>query len=755
MRRSCQFCRSRKTRCSGDLICTACRVRNISCLYGRESHKGRPRNSISGNGQVGRPFATKINRAATPETGASSNSSEHALYLPTSARISQEDLSVPTDNQQTSRNGVASTNTDSEGSLIEEQSQIRTGLERCFNETFTLSFDSRRGVATTSPVKPTPLPRQDISTLIQGLLEQSVRRFGCLITQNVDDSPTVMSTWFQEILVGQAPGNFNPPDHAAPLAQDLRLLGQYNTHHVSQLLELWFQHHPLSLTVSKTLILHSYRHDTHDHALVAVMLAYSLHALDSQNANTALELYQSAFRQIWSRTAAKSLPTAQILLLLGWHCIKQGDLRQGYCFVSLARTLITEFYTVDSTIKSERINGVEVGNVEQEVAQNIYWIATSITLWMAMHLQLSFQDPSPNPVPFPCSNDSSSAVMQLDKASANYAGLVMRGRLMRQLWALAHITNVVAAIYILHPRTQTSFQTSGTEDWQADIARRLQSIPQQPPDVRALYENIRKVLADGMLVVEREKGGNPGGILVISAFHILSTNLLFPRDVRADEGYISEKFANEILESISRFECLLLAYEHAASGSADKVLDENSLLLSDCAAVLTMALDTCSRSLNRLYDRCVVRGGGEITLLLIRKAKILKSITLLLESCSDANLRTAGVGEVSLSEVKVRFEVVRDKISGMEVDSLGSQLVSAGNFLTAGYPDPNRKTGWNPPPSQALLDENGGSGWDPPSLQTMVSFEKPQDTFGDSQHGFLGDDQAFIDDSAIDWSYLT
>ena len=91
----------------------------------------------------------------------------------------------------------------------------------------------------------------------------------------------------------------------------------------------------------------------------------------------------------------------------------------------------------------------------------------------------------------------------------------------------------------------------------------------------------------------------------------------------------------------------------------------------------------------------------------------------------------------------------------MEVDSLGSQLVSAGNFLTAGYPDPNRKTGWNPPPSQALLDENGGSGWDPPSLQTMVSFEKPQDTFGDSQHGFLGDDQAFIDDSAIDWSYLT
>jgi len=407
---------------------------------------------------------------------------------------------------------------------------------------------------------------------------------------------------------------------------------------------------------------------------------------------------------------------------------------------------------MESTIQSERINGVEVSNVEQEVGQNIYWIATSITLWMAMHMQLSFKDPSPNLVPFPCSNDSSSAVMQLDNASANYAGLVMRGRLMRQLWALAHITSVVAAIYILHPRSQTSFQTSGTEDWQADITRRLHGIPQQPPDVRSLYENIRKVLADGVLVFQREMGENPGGILVISVFQILSTNLLFPRDTKADEGVISEKFVNEILESISRLEFLLSAYKNAALGSANKVLDENSLLLSDCAEILSMALDTYSRSLDQLYDRCVVGSEGEIELLIIRKAEILKLITSLLESCSDANLRTAGV---SLSEVKKRFKVVRDKFSGINGGGLGSQLLRAGNFLAVPYPDPNGKTGWQPSMSQALLDENGSSGWEPPSLQTMmVPFGKSQNTFGVAQHGFLGDDQASIAETALDWSSL-
>jgi len=113
------------------------------------------------------------------------------------------------------------------------------------------------------------------------------------------------------------------------------------------------------------------------------------------------------------------------------------------------------------------------------------------------------------------------------------------------------------------------------------------------------------------------------------------------------------------------------------------------------------------------------------------------------------------VGEVSLSEVRKRFKAVRDKISGMEGDGLGSQLERAGNFMTAPYPDPNGKTDWQPPTWQALLDENGKSGWEPLSLQTMiVPFGKSQNTFGDAQHGFPGDDQAFTDEMALGWSSL-
>lgn len=47
IRKSCQFCRLRKIRCSGQRICDACRTRNLDCIYERESFKGRPKNNVS------------------------------------------------------------------------------------------------------------------------------------------------------------------------------------------------------------------------------------------------------------------------------------------------------------------------------------------------------------------------------------------------------------------------------------------------------------------------------------------------------------------------------------------------------------------------------------------------------------------------------------------------------------------------------------------------------------------------------------
>lgn len=733
MRRSCQFCRSRKIRCSGELICTACRSRNIDCLYGRETNKGRPRIYASGDGHSGRSFAAKHDSATNAEAG-SSNSFDHAFYKQNTARNSPENLST-TDAQETWASN------DSEGSVVQEQSQIvGASLDQCFKRTFGLRPESRKGVATANQSLPSR-PPLSLSTLIRGLLEQSVRRFGCLVTKNIDDSPTVTSAWFEGMLE-QASISFTSPNIEVRPTQDL--LREYNTHQISQLLEIWFQHHPLSPIVSKTLILHGYRHNTHDHALLAVMLAYSLHALGPQNTAIAMELYQSAFKQIWSRTPTRSRSTAQILLLLGWHSITQGDLRQGYCFVSLARTLIAESYAAEPPPQSERINGIDVSNVEREVERNIYWIARSITLWMAMHMQLPFQDPSANSLLFPCSNDLSSAVTELDNASANYAGLVTRGRLMKQLWALTHVTSVVAAIYIMHPRSRSSFSTTSADDWQADIARRLHGIHRQPPDVQTLHEEIRKVLADGMRAFEREMGGDPGGILVISTFQILSTNLLFPRDAKAYEGALSEDFIFEVLGSISRLQFLLSAYKTGASRSADRVLDENSLLSSDCAAVLTMALDTGSRALDQLYRRCVISSGGEIKLLLARKADILALTTSLLDSCSDATLRPAGVGEVNVSEVISRFKIIRDKINGMDEDGLG-----AGNFQSTSYSQCSGQSSWQPP-------SIGSFGWEAPSMQSMmVPFEEPQNTFEDEQHGFMRNDQAFIDEMALNLDFFS
>ena len=72
LRRSCIFCRARKTRCSGGHVCRACRDRNINCVYGLEARKGRPRNVRKGVAATGLSLegsGRKHDNAPTPRQG--------------------------------------------------------------------------------------------------------------------------------------------------------------------------------------------------------------------------------------------------------------------------------------------------------------------------------------------------------------------------------------------------------------------------------------------------------------------------------------------------------------------------------------------------------------------------------------------------------------------------------------------------------------------------------------------------------------
>jgi hypothetical protein len=155
-----------------------------------------------------------------------------------------------------------------------------------------------------------------------------------------------------------------------------------------------------------------------------------------------------------------------------------------------------------------------------------------------------------------------------------------------------------------------------------------------------------------------------------------------------------------------------------------------------------LALDTGSRSLDQVYRRCTASSGGEIKLLLDRKTELLALTTSLLDSCSDSTLRAAGVGEVNLSEVINRFKVFRHKISVMDGDG------GAGSFMNASYSNPNSSTGWQ---AQSI----GSFGWEPPSMQgMMVPFEESQNTFEGEQHGFMRDDQAFMDEMSSNMEFF-
>lgn len=150
MRKSCQFCRSRKTRCSGGLICNACHSRNISCVYGRESQKGRPRTSATESNPFGRSFARKLNEKGNDDCG-SSYSSESARSAPSSspaARTPQENLFADLDLQQINPGcGFPSNTSRTECPLFNETSSIGIGLQRTFKRAFGLNLDLRTPAA--------------------------------------------------------------------------------------------------------------------------------------------------------------------------------------------------------------------------------------------------------------------------------------------------------------------------------------------------------------------------------------------------------------------------------------------------------------------------------------------------------------------------------------------------------------------------------------------------------------------------------
>ncbi|KAL3426471.1 protein kinase subdomain-containing protein [Phlyctema vagabunda] len=565
-------------------------------------------------------------------------------------------------------------NTDPENEMLRDDLQVGGSLIRCFKMAFGKCFDSTTdghhesvNIAAIRSFSFNQLMRSDrgFSDLIQGILDPSAIGFGLLTRQGLEGSPTSLRAWFNLMLDRAAPVSWLTMHLQSSSPRNP--LGQYTNHHVSQLIELWFQHHPLCIILSKTLILHGYRDGTHDQDLLLVILAYALGALDpEQNSEKTKELYHTTICSIWNRTSAQyCLSTIQIMLLLGWHHICKGDVREAYCFITRARTLVSDLHANPNSPGSDPnqwVNGIEVSRVDQEIRQNIYWISMAIELYMTMYMEISFTDPNPTLIEFPCPDASSSSLVALDKASGNVATLNRQTNLMRQLWPLAHITTVVAAIYVLHTKSKAQPSIPPGEDWQANIILKLHVMHHQPPTVKNLYGNIRKVLSDGMTVFKTKKGNDLSGTLVLCAFQIFLLHLQFPKPDCVDErGSLDDKSISEILESIMNFESLFMTYTQSIVSTSIRELDECSLLKVDCATLFVMGLDTCGMALDHLYQRCDTL--TERGFLLSRQLDIEFLTGSLIEKCKEEHLRISTAATVTISDVKKRLKRGRTELA--------------------------------------------------------------------------------------------
>lgn len=208
---------------------------------------------------------------------------------------------------------------------------------------------------------------------------------------------------------------------------------------IRQLIELWLRHHPLAFIVSKTLLLHKHRNGDVDEVLLAVILAGAKMMLEETLTGSIEQQFlwvEAAVDQ--RRMSEMSLPVIQTLMLLGWHDIFFSNPRRGFCYLECARSAIVELrpsLSEASNMGKDFINGYDVGRVELELVQRIYWTTFAFEVWISLQLHVpswNTSDPLGEPVEMPPIDFQSSTILALDMESGNVSTITEHTQMLRE-----------------------------------------------------------------------------------------------------------------------------------------------------------------------------------------------------------------------------------------------------------------------------------------------------------------------------------
>ncbi|KAL8725320.1 MAG: hypothetical protein Q9166_007426 [cf. Caloplaca sp. 2 TL-2023] len=620
MRRSCNFCRSRKIRCSGQTKCSACSERNIDCVYVKEASKGRPKGSLCKTSARGPsrdnndPARSKAMSSAAEASGTSSrfgfSESTHdfnAYNPPAIDRLDQHRRREST----ASKEGDATLASELEVMFNEDFKDAGPTKSNAFQESVA-AFHRRVNQDPTSTLGPIlgstveETQRRTISysqllyTMTQGLVEMLSVRFGSLGCYQLKDP----SARFYAVSLANddTPTMFEPS-----ITETINPLDAFDSHRTIQMIEVWFSVHPLSNIVSKTLFLRSYKNNTHDPLLLAVMLADASYVHEDDATGGQREaLFRWTPKQIHARPASEcGLSTVQMLMLLGWHELCLAHARRATCYLGYAGRIVTRLQVKCvqmPEIGCSQVNGIDVAQVEAELVRNIYWLTFAITLWSFMQIDQPYPQLLPNMVrtEFPPVDESSSAVVKLDIVSDNVSTLAKQTGMIHELWPLSHIASTTAHIYALLPRKTDVDEATQTGCWQAQPLHQLRQLLSANRNISTLCVNIRKVLVNAVKVLEVKVENALSKALVLTAYQTTIIHLLFPRlDSPEDRVTVSEELLADFL--LSGKSLLQLFSVVDAEHDTDHLITR--IRSSTFADVFVLGLDVCSRALNQFYSR--------------------------------------------------------------------------------------------------------------------------------------------------------
>ncbi|KAI9042414.1 Zn(II)2Cys6 transcription factor [Aspergillus affinis] len=656
LRRSCIFCRARKIRCSGGHICSACRERNINCVYGPEARKGRPRRKPSGLDRSQR-LSPSTSNPGDAESGVTTPTRRHQSPLDTERTLGMDLEQMFTE-------------------YFIEQSGSRSNL---FQNSIA-AFHRQMGHSSPSHPSPEPRPRLHYEGLLSFLAHDMVEMLLGFSSLGCERPPAANRSFYITSLAADTTHEMF--DSPRTMKNPLPVLGKYR---VLQMVDLWFSMHPLSPVVSKTLLISEIKDETVDPALLAIILADACQVhhgpqtrsrerdgpgADQEDPDTLIRFAASHLRRRAALCSESDpLSTAQALLLLGWRELCLGNARRGTCYVGYTCRIVSRLHKMwgdesSMEVDSIKLNGIDIGSVKREILQNIYWLCLSTTTWSFMQINQPFSLLLPEEIPdFPSMDESLSPSLRLDRASDNISTLQGQTRTMQWLWPLSHITSTVAHIYTLFLNVSGNDEAPRTEiaPWQTQHIHELHHLPQACFDPSVLSRHIRRILLQAIQAVEREVTHPPSQSFLLTAYHTIVIHMLFARHQRCRESLrVRPVTVHAFLQSAAALLAIAQRSPHVDSSpvASPRMMSDRG---ADVTRTLALGLDTCSRTLAHIHGHSHqwMDGGDEVDAAAIL-AQLADFAHQMHQICKGNSLLSSGP---VIRPVKKRFKQLKQAFS--------------------------------------------------------------------------------------------